>query len=86
VAAATSLTFVAPRALATGDLANRLELAKPLVAVDDCRSIAKDDLPENTARPDVRVEPDTFAVTVDGELIEAHPVAELPMAQRYFLF
>jgi len=85
VAAATSVNFVAPAALAAG-LADRLPIGKRLVAVDDCRSLTKDDLPENTARPDVRVRPDTFAVTIDGELVEAAPVSELPMAQRYFLF
>jgi urease subunit alpha len=85
-AAATSVNFVAPLALEDPDLADRLGIAKRLVPVGGCRSLTKDDLPENTARPDVRVEPDTFAVTIDGELVEAAPVAELPMAQRYFLF
>ncbi len=87
-AAATSVTFVAPLALeaGNGDLADRLGLAKPLVAVADCRHLTKDDLCENTARPDVRVDADTFAVTIDGGLVEADPVHELPMAQRYFLF
>jgi urease subunit alpha len=36
--------------------------------------------------PSITVEPDTFAVRIDGDLIEEQPVAELPMAQRYFLF
>ena len=85
-AAATSIDFVAPLALAGGDLAGRLGIDKPLVAVGNCRSLSKDDLPENTARPDVKVDPDTFAVRIDGELVEAAPVTELPMAQRYFLF
>jgi urease subunit alpha len=40
----------------------------------------------NDARPDVRVDADSFAVHVDGELIEPQPVDKLPMAQRYFLF
>jgi urease subunit alpha len=84
-AAALSVNFVAPAALDAG-LAESLPVRKRLVPVDDCRSLTKDDLPENTARPDVRVHPDTFAVTIDGELVEAAPVAELPMAQRYFLF
>ena len=83
-AAAISVNFVAQLALDESDLADRV--SKRLVAVRDCRSLTKDDLPENTARPDVRVAPDTFAVTINGELIEAAPVAELPMAQRYFLF
>ena len=43
-------------------------------------------MPENDALLDVRVDPDTFAVTVDGELVEAKPATVLPMAQRYFLF
>jgi urease subunit alpha len=86
VAAGASITYVAPGALETTDLADRLGLDSPLVAVRDCRSLTKDDLPENTARPDVRVDADTFAVTIDGERIEAAPATELPMAQRYFLF
>jgi urease subunit alpha len=83
-AAATSVNFVAP--VAEDGLAERLGISKRLAAVGDCRSLTKDDMPENAARPDVRVNPDTFAVTIDGELVEAAPVAELPMAQRYFLF
>ncbi len=85
-AAATSVTFVAPLALEAGDLGERLGLRKPLVAVADCRHLTKAELPENTARPDVQVDPDTFGVTIDGELVEPEPATELPMAQRYFLF
>ena len=43
-------------------------------------------MPENTALPEIRVDPDTFTVRVDGEVWEPEPVRELPMAQRYFLF
>ena len=86
VAAGASITYVAPGALEQADLADRLGLDSTLVPVRDCRSVTKDDLPENTARPDVRVDADTFAVTIDGELVEAAPASELPMAQRYFLF
>ena len=86
VAAATSLTFVAPVALETEELADRLALGSRLVAVRDTRRLTKADLPENAATPDVRVDADTFAVTIDGELVEAAPATELPMAQRYFLF
>ena len=81
VAAATSVNFVAPIALGRD-----FGVAKSFVPVKDCRALSKADLPENTALPDVRVDPDTFAVTIDGELVEAAPVTELPMAQRYFLF
>jgi urease subunit alpha len=50
------------------------------------RARTKADMVLNDVTPDVRVEPDSFAVHVDGELIEPQPVTELPMAQRYFLF
>jgi urease subunit alpha len=86
VAAATSVAFVAPGAVESGELAERLQLGRRLVPVRDTRSLTKADLPGNDTRPDVRVDPDTFAVTIDGELVEEAPVAELPMAQRYFLF
>jgi urease subunit alpha len=84
-AAASSLTFVAPAAIEDG-LAERLQLATPMVAVSDVRSRGKADLPGNTATPEIRVDPDTFTVTIDGDAIEPDPVSELPMAQRYFLF
>ncbi len=84
-AAATSLTFVAQDAL-DGGLADRLALRRRLVASADTRTRGKADLPENDAMPRITVDPDTFAVRVDGELIEAQPVSVLPMAQRYFLF
>jgi urease subunit alpha len=86
VAAATSVSFVAPVALEEGRLVERLGLRRRLVPVRDTRRLTKADLPLNDARPDVRVAPDTFAVTIDGELVEADPAVELPMAQRYFLF
>jgi urease subunit alpha len=81
----TSLTFVSPAALEAG-LADKLGLTRELVPVDDVSSRGKADLVNNDARPDIRVDPDTFTVRIDGEVIEAAPVTELPMAQRYFLF
>jgi urease subunit alpha len=84
-AAATSLTFVAQEALDDG-LAERLALRRRVVASADTRARGKADLPENDAMPNITVDPDTFAVRIDGELIEAQPVSVLPMAQRYFLF
>ncbi len=85
VAAATSLTFVAPAALDDG-LGERLQLQRRLVAAADTRRRGKVDLPENDAMPSIEVDPDTFAVRIDGELVEEQPVSVLPMAQRYFLF
>ncbi|WP_369140565.1 urease subunit alpha [Modestobacter versicolor] len=85
VPAQTSVHFVAPAALEAG-LADRLAVDRRLVAVADTTRLAKADMPENTALPEIRVDPDTFTVSVDGEVWEPEPVAELPMAQRYFLF
>ncbi|WP_037369600.1 urease subunit alpha [Amycolatopsis orientalis] len=85
VAAASSLHFVAPEAVDSG-VADRFRITRPLVAVANTRRRTKADMVLNDATPRVRVDPDSFAVRVDGELIEPHPVADLPMAQRYFLF
>jgi len=85
VAAASSLTFVSQAALDDG-LSERLGLGRRLVAVENTRALTKNDLPENDARPQITVDPDSFTVRIDGEVIEEHPATELPLAQRYFLF
>ncbi|MCZ2813201.1 urease subunit alpha [Modestobacter sp. VKM Ac-2979] len=85
VPAQTSVHFVAPAAI-EGGLADRLAVDRRLVAVADTTRLGKADMPENTALPEIRVDPDTFTVSVGGEVWEPEPVAELPMAQRYFLF
>ncbi|GAA1990937.1 urease subunit alpha [Amycolatopsis minnesotensis] len=83
VAAASSVHFVAPEA---EGIAERFGIARRLATVSNTRARTKADMVLNDATPDVRVDPDSFAVHVDGDLIEPRPVAELPMAQRYFLF
>ncbi|MBZ4321919.1 urease subunit alpha [Streptomyces sp. SCA2-4] len=83
--AATSLNFVTQWALDDG-LPERLGLGKRFLPIRDTRGVTKADMRENDARPRVEVDPDTFTVTVDGDPVEPSPVAELPMAQRYFLF
>ena len=85
VAVASSLHFVAPEAVDSG-VKERLGIARDLVPVSNTRKRTKADMVLNDALPDVRVDPDSFAVHVDGELIEPQPVSELPMSQRYFLF
>ncbi|MCZ2817104.1 urease subunit alpha [Modestobacter sp. VKM Ac-2984] len=85
VPAQTSVHFVAPAAI-EGGLADRLAVDRRLVAVTDTTLLGKADMPENTALPEILVDPDTFTVSVDGEVWEPDPVRELPMAQRYFLF
>ena len=84
-ASATSLHFVAQAALDDG-LPDRLRVRRRLVAGKDVRRVGKADLPHNDATPDIAVDPATFAVRIDGELVESAPAAVLPMAQRYFLF
>lgn len=80
-----SVNFVTQTALDDG-LPERLTLAKRFVAIRDTRPVTKADMRQNDARPDVRVDPDTFTVTVDGTPIDPAPAETLPMAQRYFLF
>jgi urease subunit alpha len=85
VASATSVHFVSEASIADG-LAERLAVRRRLVPVKDVRGLSKADLPLNDALPDIKVDARTFAVRIDGDLVEAAPAAELPMAQRYFLF
>ncbi|MCI2239231.1 urease subunit alpha [Paenibacillus sp. TRM 82003] len=80
-----SVSFVAPAALDDG-LAARLGLRRRLEAVRDTRAVGKAQMVHNDALPDIRVDPETFAITVDGELVEPAPATELPLAQRYQLF
>jgi urease subunit alpha len=84
-AAATSVHFVSPQAI-EDSLADRLAVNRRLVPVGNVRAIGKADMPLNDAMPRIKVEPDTFTVRIDGEGWQEHPAAELPMAQRYFLF
>ncbi|MFE7958188.1 urease subunit alpha [Streptomyces sp. NPDC057413] len=83
--ASNSVNFVAPLALEDG-LPERLGLGKRFTAIESTRAVTKADMRQNDARPRVEIDPDSFAVRVDGELVESTPAAELPMAQRYFLF
>ncbi|MFA7324563.1 MAG: urease subunit alpha, partial [Candidatus Nanopelagicales bacterium] len=85
VAARTSLHFVSAQAIESG-LADRLAVSRDLVAVADVRKRTKADMPQNSAMPRIQVDPDTFAVRIDGDIWPEQPVSELPMAQRYFMF
>ncbi|MFG1304442.1 urease subunit alpha [Xanthobacter autotrophicus] len=82
----TSLTFVSKSALEDG-LASRLGIQKELVAVENTRSgISKKSMINNDATPHIEVDPETYDVRADGELLVCEPAEVLPMAQRYFLF
>jgi urease subunit alpha len=80
-----SVSFVAPAALEAG-LTAELGLTRRLVPVTDTRRVTKSDLPNNDALPDIQVDPETFAVAIEGDVVEPAPAAELPLAQRYSLF
>ena len=80
---ALSLHFVS----AAGLESDRLKgLQRPLEAVRGCRTVRKSDLKLNDAMPNVEVNPETYEVRADGELLQCDPVEVLPLAQRYFLF
>ncbi len=83
--AATSVTF-SSRAAVDAGLGDSLGLAKPLVAVGGCRTIGKADMIRNSATPRIEVDPETYEVRADGELLTCEPAEVLPLAQRYFLF
>jgi urease subunit alpha len=77
--------FVSEAAQADG-IGEKLGIAKKTLAVQNTRGIGKSDLKLNTATPKVEVNPETYEVRADGELLVCEPAEVLPMAQRYFLF
>ncbi|MDZ7750570.1 MAG: urease subunit alpha [Gammaproteobacteria bacterium] len=82
---ATSVSFVSRAGLERG-MGDALDLRKRLVAVKDCRSVRKWDMIHNGYQPHMEVDPQTYEVRADGELLICEPATELPLAQRYFLF
>lgn len=64
----------------------KLGLQKQVAPVSNIRKLTKRDLKLNDALPVMEVDPETYEVRVDGELLSCEPATELPMAQRYFLF
>jgi urease subunit alpha len=82
---ATSLVFVS-RAAVDARLREQLGVEKELVAVEHTRDIGKASMIHNGATPDIAVDPETYEVKADGELLTCAPAEVLPMAQRYFLF
>ncbi len=81
----SAITFVSAAAQAEG-IGDALGLAKQTVAVENTRNIGKQDLLLNNATPEVEVDPETYEVRADGELLTCQPAEVLPMAQRYFMF
>ena len=82
---ASSITFVSKDSIKTGSLDN-LNLAKETIGVEKTRDISKEDMVFNNYCPDISVDPETYEVTADGNILTCEPATELPLAQRYFLF
>ncbi len=81
----SAVTFVSAAAQDAG-IGQKLGLAKDTLAVRNTRNIGKSDLQLNNATPDIHVDPETYEVRANGELLTCQPAEVLPMAQRYFLF
>ena len=80
-----SMAFTSHAALEAGTVAG-YGLKKQLKAVENCRSVRKNDMKLNDATPDLSVDPETYEVKADGVRLECDPAEKLPLAQRYFLF
>ena len=81
----SSVTFVSQAAIDNG-IADSLGLSKQMIAVAGCRAVTKKDMVLNDYCPVMEVDPETYEVRADGELLTCAPADVLPMAQRYFLF
>ncbi len=81
----SAVTFISQAAQEEG-VRDALGLAKDTLAVAGCRGVQKSDLVLNDATPQIEVDPETYEVRADGELLTCEPASELPLAQRYFLF
>jgi urease subunit alpha len=79
----TGVTFIS---LASLPHVEKLGLKKRLVPVQNCRKIGKADMIHNSSTPNIEVDPETYEVRADGELLTCEPASVLPLAQRYFLF
>jgi urease subunit alpha len=81
----SAVCFVS-QAAADAGIGDTLELGKSVLPVTNTRGIGKKDLVLNDATPEIEVNPETYEVRADGELLTCQPAEVLPMAQRYFLF
>ena len=82
---ASAVTFVSAAAMDAG-IDDALGLDKAVMAVENTRKIGKRDMVLNAATPEIDVDPETYEVRADGELLTCEPAQVLPMAQRYFLY
>ena len=82
---ATTMTFISQAAMDAG-IPEQLKLANRIGVVKGCRTVKKKDMLLNDWQPNLEVDPQTYQVRADGELLTCEPADILPMAQRYFLF
>ncbi len=82
---ASPALFVSQAAITRG-VAKKWGLTRPMLAVKGTRKIGKKDMVHNALCPKIEVDPETYEVRADGELLTCEPATVLPMAQRYFLF
>jgi len=80
----TGLTFMSQAGIAAG-VPERLGLERQIVEVRNCRSIGKQHMVRNTTLPDIMVDPETFRVTIDGEVVTIDPARELPLTRLFFM-
>jgi urease subunit alpha len=84
--ARSAVSFVSKSSLARG-IKERFGLDRKLIAVDNTRGgLGKASMIHNSATPHIEVDPETYEVRADGEVLTCEPARVLPMAQRYFLF
>jgi urease subunit alpha len=83
--AASCISFVSNAAF-EGGIAEKLGLSRAVLPVTGTRGIGKAQMKLNDALPDISVDPETYEVRADGELLACEPATELPLAQRYFLY
>jgi urease subunit alpha len=81
----SAVTFVSAAGIEAG-IAQRYGLTRPLLPVTNTRGIGKKDMVLNSTLPRIEVDPETYEVRADGELLVCEPASVLPLAQRYFLF
>jgi len=81
----TSMLFLSQAAVAAG-IPQQLGLKSLIGVVKNCRTATKDKMIHNAYQPNIDVDPQTYEVRADGQLLTCEPATELPMAQRYYLF
>ena len=81
----SSVTFVSNESIKKGGLED-LKISKSVIAVENTRNVSKKDMVFNNYCPEISVDPETYEVTADGNILTCEPATELPLAQRYFLF